>query len=112
MDRTQFLRVREALMIHFTESPASRHKDRVEVIGRGGFRLVVHFDSLDWRVEVQGTATDDQVARLARADDLLMNRLRPRVRAVDPRLAGRMELAETAGERHPWRPPFRGHHYE
>lgn len=108
-DRSEFVRVREALMVHFVESPASRHRDRVEVLGRGGFTLVARFDALDWRVETSGEPSDDQVAHLSRADDLLQGRLVARIKVENPGLAARVEAS---GERHPWRPQFAGHRYE
>ena len=92
--RTEFGRVREALMVHFTESPASRHKDRVEVRGRGGFTLWADFSASDWTVRVEGSPSPDQIERLSRADDLLDGRLSQRLYEVDPDLASRVVTCE------------------
>lgn len=92
--RAEFGRVREALMVHFTESPASRHKDKVEVRGRGGFTLWAIFSEHDWTVRVEGVPSPAQVDQLSRADDLLDGRLSQRLYEVSPDLASRVVTSD------------------
>lgn len=111
MDKNVRHRVYTALMVHFSESPASRHKRNVEVRGRGGFRLVACFYDAhpNWDVRIEGDPSDDQVERLSRANDLIgEDLLLHRIEATRPDIAERVAASD---EGHPWQPRWSGHHH-
>lgn len=104
-------RVREALLVHFIESPYSRLSDRVEVRVRG---LSIYVDQDgpgdSLRVQYQGEFTSENLARLAKADDLLQGQISDAL--LDRDLAQRVLRAREEGEHHVLRGQFKGHHYD
>jgi len=101
---------REALMVHFTDSPYSRFTEQVEVRSRGGFVFRVVCDRKGvLSAEIEGQPSNDQIDALSRADDLSGGRLLPLIEAAHPLLA---EIVRESGERHVHRRPVIAYRYE
>ena len=102
---------REALMVHFSESPYSRLNDAVEMRGKGGFTLRICADRKtdELTCEIEGQPNEDQINRLSRADDLLEGKIVALLEDVNPFIA---QLVRESEEGHGWYEPNIRYAYE
>lgn len=103
--RPDWRNVRDALQLHFIESPYIVRGASVTIEAKG-FTIVAHRLPTGFiHVETWGTPTDDQIERLGKADELLRGSI---TRAMsDQRLA---ERVRATGAKHSFRPKFETHH--